>query len=267
MYKSFYSLAKTPFSKEISVTDAFPSTEFEGALAGLEYLRKTKGIGLLIGDPGAGKTFALRAFKESLSPSLYHVVYFPMSTGGVMDFYRALAYGLGEEPKFRKVDVFRQIQTGIERMAVERKITPVIILDEMHMAKDAFLQDIALLFNFQMDASNPFILILAGLPHLKTKLALNHHRPLTQRFVMHYEIQALSQEDAKRYITHHLELAGAKIPIFTEAALEAIILRAQGWPRVLNSLTVSSLLYGARLEKEQIDEEVVRLAIESQVFV
>lgn len=99
-----------------------------------------------------------------------------------MDFYRGLAYGLGEEPKFRKVDLFRQIQQGIERMAEERKLTPVFILDEMHMAKDAFLQDIALLFNFKMDSTNPFVLVLSGLPHLKTRLKLNHHRPLSQRF-------------------------------------------------------------------------------------
>ena len=84
---------------------------------GLNIYGKSKGIGLLSGDPGAGKTFTLRSFKESLNPALYHVVYFPLSTGGVMDFYRGLAYGLGEEPKFRKVDLFRQIQQGIERMA------------------------------------------------------------------------------------------------------------------------------------------------------
>ncbi|KMY56607.1 ATP-binding protein, partial [Geobacillus stearothermophilus] len=138
-----------------------------------EYVKRTRGIGLLIGEPGAGKTFALRALKESLNPSLYHVVYFPLSTGGVMDFYRGLALGLGEEPKYRKVDLFRQIQQAIERLYHERRITPVFILDEMHLAKDAFLQDIAILFNFEMDSTNPFVLILAGLPHLQGKLRLN----------------------------------------------------------------------------------------------
>ncbi|WP_382921639.1 ExeA family protein, partial [Streptomyces sp. NPDC057062] len=141
MYKSFYSLAQTPFSKDLRPSDAFPSSDYHGALSALKYLQQSKGIGLITGDPGAGKTFTLRTFKKSLNPSLYHVVYFPLSTGGVMDFYRGLVYGLGEEPKFRKVDLFRQIQQGIERMAGERKITPVFILDEMHMAKDAFLQD------------------------------------------------------------------------------------------------------------------------------
>lgn len=262
MYKSFYSLARAPFSKDIQPSDAFPSNDYQGALSALNYLQKSKGMGLLIGDPGVGKTFTLRSFKESLNPSLYHVIYFPLSTGGVMDFYRGLVYGLGEEPKFRKVDLFRQIQHGIERMAGERKVTPVFILDEMHMAKDAFLQDIALLFNFQMDSTNPFILILAGLPHIKTRLALNHHRPLSQRMIMKYEIQPLTREEVSSYIDHHMKLAGAKMPIFTEAAIEAIALRSQGWPRVINTLTINSLLFGFQLKKEQIDEEIVRLAVE-----
>lgn len=262
MYKSFYSLAQAPFSKDLRPSDAFLSTDYKGALGALDYLRKSKGMGLLIGDPGVGKTFTLRSFKDSLNPSLYHVIYFPLSTGGVMDFYRGLVYGLGEEPKFRKVDLFRQIQQGIERMAGDRKITPVFILDEMHMAKDAFLQDLALLFNFQMDSTNPFILILSGLPHLKTRLTLNHHRPLSQRMIMKYEIQPLSKEEVTAYIDHHMKVAGAKMPIFTEAALEAIALRSQGWSRVINVLTINSLLFGSQLKKDQIDEEIVRLAIE-----
>jgi type II secretory pathway predicted ATPase ExeA len=262
MYKSYYSLAKTPFSKDLRSNEAFQSTNYQEALNGLTYLQKTKGIGLLIGSPGVGKTFTLRSFKESLNPALYHVVYFPLSTGGVMDFYRGLAYGLGEEPKFRKVDLFRQIQQGIERMETERKVTPVFILDEMHMAKDAFLNDLAILFNFQMDSSNPFILILAGLPHLKTRLNLNHHHPLSQRIIMRYHMQALTNENVYAYIDHHLELAGAKMPLFTQPALEAIALRSQGWPRVINTLTVNCLLYGAQLKQEQIDEDIVRMAAE-----
>jgi len=262
MYKTFYSLAREPFSKDMRSTDAFLSAGYQEALNGLSYLQKSKGIGLVIGDPGAGKTFTLRSFKESLNPALYHVVYFPLSTGGVMDFYRGLAYGLGEEPKFRKVDLFRQIQQGIDRMDKERKVTPVFILDEMHMAKDAFLQDLAILFNFQMDSSNPFILVLSGLPHLKMRLNMNHHRPLAQRIVMRYELQPLNKEDIQAYIEHHLKLAGANMPILTASALEAIASRSQGWPRVINTLTINSLLYGAQLKKEQVDEEIVQMAVE-----
>ncbi|BDG36109.1 hypothetical protein PcaKH15_20150 [Parageobacillus caldoxylosilyticus] len=162
MYKTFYSLSREPFAKDTNPAEAYQGTPFQEALRALDYVKRTRGIELLIGEPGAGKTFALRVLKESLNPSLYHVVYFPLSTRGVMDFYRGLALGLGEEPKYRKVDLFHPIQQAIERLHHERRITPVLILDEMHLAKDAFLQDIAILFNFQMDSTESVCLDFSG---------------------------------------------------------------------------------------------------------
>lgn len=262
MYKNYYSLARTPFTKAIKPEEAFRSEAFQEVSARLDYVKSTRGIGLLTGEPGAGKTFALRAFTYALSPSLYQVVYFPLSTGTVMDFYRGLAYGLGEAPMFRKVDLFRQIQEGVERLAHQRRITPVFVLDEMHLAKDAFLKDVSVLFNFRMDSENPFILMLSGLPHLQDRLGLNQHRPLVQRLVMRYQMGALGREEVAAYLDHHMRLAGAKMPIFTESAVEAITSRTQGWPRMVNTLAHHALLCGFQLKKERIDDEVVRLATE-----
>lgn len=55
VYKTFYSLARESFSKDMRSTDGFLSTGYKEALKGLGYLQKSKGIGLVIGDPGAGK--------------------------------------------------------------------------------------------------------------------------------------------------------------------------------------------------------------------
>lgn len=79
---------------------------------------------------------------------------------------------------------------------------------------------------------------------------------------MRYQLQLLDKGDVHSYVEHHLKLAGAKMPIFTASALEAIALRSQGWPRVINTLTINSLLYGAQLKREQIDEEIVQMAVE-----
>ena len=56
-----------------------------------------------------------------------------------MDFYRGLALGLGEQPQFRKVDLFHQIQDAVNSYYHDKRITPVFILDEMQLSQNKFL--------------------------------------------------------------------------------------------------------------------------------
>ena len=258
MYKSFYSLTRVPFSKENG--EFFPSSSAQEAKARLEYLKKARGMGLLVGEPGAGKTFVLKAFTQGLNPSLFKAVYFPLSTGTVMDFYRGLVRGLDEEPCFRKVDLFGQLQQRILSLYRDRKITPVFILDEMHLATPKILTDLGILFNFQMDALNPFVLVLAGLPPLRQRLKVVQAQSLNQRIVMRYAMEPLGQEEIKEYVEHNLKAAGAAVSLFSEDALEAIASLSHGWPRIINNLCLNCLLLGAQAQKELIDAETVRLA-------
>ncbi|MDE8565113.1 hypothetical protein PNH38_14745 [Anoxybacillus rupiensis] len=110
-----------------------------------------------------------------------------------MDFYRGFVLGLGEELKYLKVDLFYQIQQGIKRLYTERGIITVLLLYEMSLSKGAFLQNLVILLNFQMDSMNPFVLILACLPHLQTRLRLNQHRPFNQRIIMRYQMEAIDE--------------------------------------------------------------------------
>ena len=64
------------------------------------------------------------------------------------DFYRHLAEGLNQEPKFRKTDNFKVIQDAINRLVIEKKITPIIIIDEANYLKNSALNDLKILFNF-----------------------------------------------------------------------------------------------------------------------
>jgi type II secretory pathway predicted ATPase ExeA len=105
MFRAFYSLSKTPFTKEIDTGSAFLSTPFKELSARLSYVSKARGIALITGEPGSGKTFALRHFADSLSSSLYRVVYIPLATITDSDFYRGLALGLGETPVSRKISL------------------------------------------------------------------------------------------------------------------------------------------------------------------
>jgi type II secretory pathway predicted ATPase ExeA len=260
MYKAFYSLSHSPFNKEIRPDQHFNSACFAEASARLKYLLDTRGIGVITGEPGSGKTFALRNMANSLNPSLYKLVYLPLSTGTTMDMYRALVQGLGEEPRYRKIDLFSQAQQAISRLYHDKRITPVFVMDEMQFARGESMADLAMLFNFSMDSKNPFVLVMAGLPYLTTRLRLTHAQPLAQRLVMQYKMQPLSKDEVNQYIGHHMKLAGAVTPLFSEQAVEAIASHSGGWPRLVNNLALTSLLLGAQSRQNPIDAEIVRLA-------
>jgi len=260
LFTAFYSLALRPFAKEIKPEQMFASSSHQELLARLSYLKDHRGIGMVTGEPGSGKTSSLRCFVASLNPSLYKAAYFPLSTVTVNDFYRRLAFNLGLEPAFRKVDLFKQIQDAVQSLFFDRKVVPVIILDELQLAGTHFLSDLHILFNFSMDSVNPFVLILCGLPHLATKLSINHHLPLNQRLIMRYKMQPLTREETKAYLNHQLNLAGAAYPVFTDTAVEAIATVSRGWPRLVNNLAATSLIYGCQNQLKYIDEEAVRQA-------
>jgi len=87
-----------------------------------------------------------------------------------------------------------------------KRVTPVLILDEMHMASNGFLNDISIFINFGMDAQTPFVLILAGLPHLVDRMRLSHNQPLAQLIILRYQVGPLSPEEVRLYLKHLLQL-------------------------------------------------------------
>ncbi|MFW6230112.1 MAG: ExeA family protein [Halanaerobium sp.] len=262
MYKSFYSLSRQPFSKEIKTENLFKSENFKETISRLNYLKRTRGIGVIVGESGCGKTSALRAFADNINSSLFKVIYSPHSTGSVMDFYRNLATGLGEKPVFRRSDLFKQIQAAISNYYVKKNVTPVFIMDEMHLSSNKFLNELSILFNFSMDSKNPFILILSGLSFFLDKLDLNQNQSLAQRVVMKYHMVPLSKEEVKEYIEHHLKIAGSTHNIFTPGAIEAISSNSRGLPRLVNSLAINSLLIGCQMKADSINDEIIRKASE-----
>ena len=94
-------------------------TYYKELIFRLNYLVQTKGFGVLTGGPGRGKTTMIRHWVKSLNQSAYKVIYIPMSTLTVMEFYRQLAEALGLEAYHRKSDNFKAIQKAIERYTVD----------------------------------------------------------------------------------------------------------------------------------------------------
>lgn len=257
---SRYGLEFNPFlknSKEI----LFEGTEYKEARFRLDYLAKTKGFGLLTGAPGRGKTTLVRSWSSTLNTSLYKVIYTSLSTVTVNDFYRNLAASLGAQPSYRKTENFYTIQEEINRLSMDKKKTPVIIIDEANYIKNAVLNDLKILFNFEMDSRDRAVILLVGLPQLNNTLQLSIHEPLRQRIIMNYNVEGYSKEEGRAYIELKLKKAGCTDAIFDESAMEAILNASDGTARVINKLCNASLVIGHSQSVNRIDANIVMQAI------
>lgn len=259
-YFTRYGLEFNPFirnSKEILVDTA----EYRESLFRLDYLAKTKGFGLLTGSPGRGKTTVIRNWSRELNPSLYRVVYSSLSTLTANDFYRNLVRELGAEPAYKKPDNFRMIQEEITRLSVEKRKTPVIIIDEANYINNAILNDLKILFNFEMDSRDRAVILLAGLPKLNATLNLGVHEPLRQRIVMNYNLEGMSKDEGRYYISEKLKGAGCNQTVFEAAAMEAVLNAADGTARLINKFCNASLLIGDSSKAEFITADIVMQAV------
>lgn len=259
-YFTRYGLEFNPFiknSKEILVN----TSEYKETLFRLDYLAKTKGFGILTGSAGRGKTTAVRNWATTLNPSLYKVIYSSLSTLTPNDFYRNLVKELGSEPAFKKPDNFRIIQEEITRLSLEKRKTPIIIIDEANYINNAILNDLKILFNFEMDSRDRAAILLAGLPKLNSTLQLQIHEPLKQRIVMNYNLEGLSKEEGRTYIEEKLKGAGCNQTIFEDAAVEAILNAADGTPRLINKYCNAAMLLGDSSKANLITSDIVMQAI------
>lgn len=259
-YIARYGLEFNPFlknSKEVLVE----TQEYKETLFRLNYLLSTKGFGILTGSAGRGKTTAIRSWTSGLNPSLYKVVYSSLSTLTVQEFYSSLALGLGAQPAFRKTDNFRIIQNEVTRLAVEKKQTPVIVIDEANHISNAILNDLKMIFNFEMDSRDRAVVLLSGLPQLNSTLRLGIHEPLRQRIVMNYNLEGMTKTEGRDYVMAKLKGAGCTQTVFEESAMEAILNASNGTPRIINKLCNASLLVGDTNSLNVITADAVMKAV------
>jgi type II secretory pathway predicted ATPase ExeA len=256
MFQVFFGMHFNPFIKDLDVKYRFETNDFTQAESRLTYLLNIKGIALLVGEPGCGKSFVLRSFVTGLNRNLFKTVYIPISTLTVLDFYRALASGLGQFPKNRKIDLFTQFQESIISYA-EKNITPLIIIDEAQYISNSILNDLRIILNFEMDSKDHAILILSGQSPLVTQLNRQPHEALRQRIVLNYAFKGLAKDETKNYITNQLKRAGVAERISSEDALELIHSNSNGILRKINSLVNMALLSASRESLRTIDAEFI----------
>jgi type II secretory pathway predicted ATPase ExeA len=257
MLQAYWNLKGNPFDKSIKCENLFMSKNFEELLSRLDYIKNNRGIMLITGQPGTGKTTAIRAFVNNLSDLSFKTFYVPLSTVNVSDFYKQLNELIGGEECSRKSKLFGSIQKQIREMVSDFKKIPVIIFDEAHLLKNDNFNELQILLNFNMDSTDPAIVILTGQPHLADRLARPMLRAFYQRIMIKYQLLPLQKDEIKPYLKHHLKLKGCNDFPFADNAIEAIFKNTAGIPRVTGALALKCMTLCMIQKSQTISEEHV----------
>lgn len=264
MIEAFYNLKTLPFRKDIAGENIFLSAAGKELLQRLEYMKQNRGIMLVTGLPGMGKTLHIRAFSEKINTNLYKCLYLPLSTVSTSEFYRQLALALGAQGYWKKSQLFQSIQRAIKQYVQNNQKVPIIIFDEAHLLKNENFYELQILSNFNMDSIDPALFILLGQPHLRDRLLSPIHQAFNQRISLKFCLTPLTRLETHDYIKHHLQLAGRNQSesqlIFNQNAIDAIHRNSTGIPRIINALALKCLTLGALEEKEVLSEEDVYAA-------
>ena len=254
---AWFGLKHVPFDKNLKTQDLFETDALKECSARLDYIKRRGGILLLTGDPGVGKTLALRRFVDRLNENLFKSFYTPLSTLSRADLLYHVNRLLGLPSRLSKSAIYTQIQRALLESKESSGKTILLIIDEAHLLQTGPLEELGLLTNFKMDSYDPFILILAGQSDLRRIMEFAVMEPFNQRIAIRYHMPPLSPTETKDYVNHHLKLAGAKEPLLDEAALQAVHELSFGIPRKIGAITEAALTYAMFDHKRSVTPEML----------
>jgi len=260
MYQQFFGLTDEPFKKDIKTSDLFHSSSLKELFKRFEYIKEHRGIMVVSGESGTGKTTALRYLLDSLNPKAFLPLYIALSTVRSSDFYRQLNSYLKGERSHYKSQVYQAIQQQIMDYAVHKSIIPFIVFDEAHLLHDDNIRELQLITNFNYDTIDPAVFILCGQPLLMDKLRKSILNSFYQRISLKYNLGVLGKEEIKKYIQHHLKLVKCEQDILNPAAYDAVYKMSGGKGRVAGDLIKMSMRICADEKRQKITEEDIMTA-------
>lgn len=259
-YLEFYGLHEHPFTNVVDGRFYYNSPQQSDALAKLRYAVDTrKGLAVVIGNIGAGKTTLARRFLDDLDEERYEAALLVVIHSSVSSEWllKKLAIQLGvRNVKEDKVELLGEIYRRLIEINDQGK-KAVVLMDEVQMLNSrGIMEEFRGLLNMEMPGGKMVNVIFFGLPELEQVLALDE--PLKQRVAVRIRLTAFSEENTKDYIRHRLRIAGEVDNIFTDEAISMIFRYTRGIPRLINTICDNALLEGYLMKTSRVDESVVR---------
>jgi type II secretory pathway predicted ATPase ExeA len=262
MYRSYFGLHRHPFDREVPTEHLFAAPVLDELHARLNYLVETRGIGLVTGEPGSGKSTALRRLRDGLHPDKVRTLYIHDTAVNAADLCRQIALELCIEPHWSRAMTFRAIQAEVAHLSRERHLTVLLILDEAHRLRPDVLDLFPMLANFDLDSVGRLAILFAGQAGIRQKLRMGHLEALAQRVTIRYNLPGFDRDTTKAYIEHRLRIAGCDRPVFAAPAVEAVFNASNGLMRRIDALAHHALAAAASGKTPIVDIDHVARAAE-----
>ncbi|MGB1123974.1 MAG: ExeA family protein [Phycisphaeraceae bacterium] len=266
MYETYFQLAMAPFENTPDPRFFFASDQHNEALAAIEYtIRMRKGIVLITGPIGAGKTTVSRAMlrrcdKSSTVIQLAH----GHRTADELITHMLHRLGLPDATSGGHAERLERLEQHLLHCAASGK--PVVLfVDEAQTLSDAALEELRLISNFDTEQTKLLQLVLIGQPELRERLSHESLAPLRQRIIIARMLRPLNTSDVKHYIAHRIRVASEDPDnvqvVFATKAVERIAAFTGGVPRLINAICDHCLLLGMVQKTNTIDRKMTERVI------
>jgi general secretion pathway protein A len=260
MYEAFFGFRERPFDLTPNPRFLLLTPSHREARANLQYgLSARKGLTVLIGEAGSGKTTLIRSVLGEWDKAGHRVAHLSNPTLTRPEFFEYLAgvFGLTAEAgasKARFLTEFLQMVTARH----ERGELTGLVIDEAQSLSDELLEEVRLLTNAETSSEKLFQVLLVGQPELSVRLRQQGLRQIKQRVAVRCTLATLDVRQVAAYIAGRIEIAGGVAgQVFTREAVVAIHAHSNGIPRVISVVCDNALLAGFAVGLRPIPRAIV----------
>ncbi len=260
MYEAFFGFRERPFDLTPNPKFLLLTGKHREALSNLQYgLTSRRGLTLLVGDAGTGKTTLIRAVIQDFEKQGAIIAYLNNPTLTRQEFYEFLttAFGLSAKAGSSKSALLAELADVLEKRRAAGLLTGLVI-DEAQALPDELLEEVRLLANIETATDKLLPIVLAGQPELADRLNQVSLRQLKQRVALRCLLAALDLKETAEYIAGRIRVAGGNsVMVFTRQAVDSIYERSGGIPRLISVICDNALISGFAADRRPVGRDIV----------
>ena len=254
---ALYALKFNPFSPQVPAPALWTPERIESFCWRIEQQIGEGGFALALGDPGSGKSAALRILAERLGQVRdLSVGVLSRPQAQVADFYRELGalFGVALSPhnRWNSANALRDKWLAHIDSSLYR---PVLLVDEAQEMNSAVFRELRLLSSTELDSRSILTIILAGDHRLTQRLDGSDLLPIASRIRNRLRLDALTPKELQECL-HHLCSRAGNAKLLAAPLVQTLCEHAAGNLRLLMNMANELLLAASRQESEQIDEKL-----------